>query len=640
MRQHAHRLAAMGLASISLTAVLLAGREQAPPVATAAGFDVTEKSIAELQTGLRDGVVTSRQLVDGYLARIEAYDQAGPALNAFISLNPRALETADALDRERRERGSRGPLHGIPIVVKDNYDTADMPTTGSSIALAMHQPARDAFQVARLREAGAIIIGKTNLHELAAGILTVSSLGGQTRNPYDPTRNPGGSSGGTGAAVAASFAAAGMGTDTCGSIRIPAAHNNLVGLRPTMGLSSRAGVIPLALTQDVAGPLGRSVADVAVMLDATVGYDPRDPVTEAGRDRVPASYVAALEGATLRGVRIGVLRALFGNAEADAEFAGLVRGALERMRAAGAEVVEVEIPDLSDLQRGSSVIDYEFKFDLTDYLAAAPAPPVRSLGEILERGLHHAALTSTFRRRNAVESRDSEPYRAALARRDALRQAVLAAMETHGVATLAYPTMRRRAARIGESQSGSTCQLSAATALPALAMPAAFADDGLPVGLELLGQPFAEVELLRIAAAFEQLGAVRRPPPTTPPLPVADNAIPTRFQASTATATARNSPPGVTASFHFDAARGVLAFEVQASGIDAADLLRGAIRAGANGPIVGRLLRTGQTLAVGELPLTDANRDALAAGQLIVQLFTRQSPLGGASAPVVATRLP
>jgi Asp-tRNA(Asn)/Glu-tRNA(Gln) amidotransferase A subunit family amidase len=504
----------------------------------------------------------------------------------------------------------------------------------------MHQPARDAFQVARLREAGAIIIGKTNLHELAAGILTVSSLGGQTRNPYDPTRNPGGSSGGTGAAVAASFAAAGMGTDTCGSIRIPAAHNNLVGLRPTMGLSSRAGVIPLALTQDVAGPLGRSVADVAVMLDATVGYDPRDPVTEAGRDRVPASYVAALEGATLRGVRIGVLRALFGNAEADAEFAGLVRGALERMRAAGAEVVEVEIPDLSDLQRGSSVIDYEFKFDLTDYLAAAPAPPVRSLGEILERGLHHAALTSTFRRRNAVESRDSEPYRAALARRDALRQAVLAAMETHGVATLAYPTMRRRAARIGESQSGSTCQLSAATALPALAMPAAFADDGLPVGLELLGQPFAEVELLRIAAAFEQLGAVRRPPPTTPPLPVADNAIPTRFQASTATATARNSPPGVTASFHFDAARGVLAFEVQASGIDAADMLLGAIRAGANGPIVGRLLRTGQTLAVGELPLTDANRDALAAGQLIVQLFTRQSPLGSASAPVVATRLP
>jgi Asp-tRNA(Asn)/Glu-tRNA(Gln) amidotransferase A subunit family amidase len=640
MRQHAHRLAAMGLASISLTAVLLAGREQAPPVATAAGFDVTEKSIAELQDAITRGAVTSRQLVDGYLARIEAYDQAGPALNAFISLNPRALETADALDRERRERGPRGLLHGIPIVVKDNYDTADMPTTGSSIALATHQPAGDAFQVQRLREAGAIIIGKTNLHELAAGILTVSSLGGQTRNPYDPTRNPGGSSGGTGAAVAASFAAAGMGTDTCGSIRIPAAHNNLVGLRPTMGLSSRAGVIPLALTQDVAGPLGRSVADVAVMLDATVGYDPRDPVTEAGRDRVPASYVAALEGATLRGVRIGVLRALFGNAEADAEFAGLVRGALERMRAAGAEVVEVEIPDLSDLQRGSSVIDYEFKFDLTDYLAAAPAPPVRSLGEILERGLHHAALTSTFRRRNAVESRDSEPYRAALARRDALRQAVLAAMETHGVATLAYPTMRRRAARIGESQSGSTCQLSAATALPALAMPAAFADDGLPVGLELLGQPFAEVELLRIAAAFEQLGAVRRPPPTTPPLPVADNAIPTRFQASTATATARNSPPGVTASFHFDAARGVLAFEVQTSGIDAADMLLGAIRAGANGPIVGRLLRTGQTLAVGELPLTDANRDALAAGQLIVQLFTRQSPLGGASAPVVATRLP
>jgi Asp-tRNA(Asn)/Glu-tRNA(Gln) amidotransferase A subunit family amidase len=637
---HGTRCAATAFVILVVVGAEPAGREQAPPAATTAGFDVTEKSIAELQAAMTRGAVTSRQLVEAYLARIEAYDQAGPALNAFISLNPRTLETADALDRERRERGPRGPLHGIPIVVKDNYDTADMPTTGSSIALATHQPARDAFQVQRLREAGAIVIGKTNLHELAAGILTVSSLGGQTRNPYDPTRNPGGSSGGTGAAVAGSFAAAGMGTDTCGSIRIPAAHNNLVGLRPTMGLSSRAGVIPLALTQDVAGPLGRSVADVAAMLDATVGYDPRDPATEAGRGHVPASYVAALDGATLRGVRIGVLRALFGTAEADAEFAGLVRGALDRMRAAGAEVVEVEIPDLSDLQRGTSVIDYEFKFDLAEYLAAAPAPPVRSLGEILDRGLHHAALTSTFRRRNAVESRESEAYRTALAKRESLRKAVLAAMETHGVTALAYPTMRRRAARIGESQSGSTCQLSAATALPALAVPAAFTDDGLPVGLELLGRPFADVDLLRIAAAFERLSPVRRPPPTTPPLPAADNAIPTRFQASTASATARNSPPGVTASFHFDAARGVLAFEIQTSGIDAADVLLGAIRAGENGPIVGRLLRAGQTLAVGELPLNDANRDALAAGQLIVQLFTRQSPLGGVSAPVVATRLP
>jgi Asp-tRNA(Asn)/Glu-tRNA(Gln) amidotransferase A subunit family amidase len=609
-------------------------RQSAPQVVPA--FDVTEKSIAELQAALGAGAVTSRQLVEGYLARIAAYDQAGPALNAFISLNPRALETADALDRERRERGQRGPLHGIPVVIKDNYDTADMPTTGSSIALATHQPARDAFQVARLRAAGAIIIGKTNLHELAAGILTVSSLGGQTRNPYDPTRNPGGSSGGTGAAVAASFAAAGMGTDTCGSIRIPAAHNNLVGLRPTMGLSSRAGVIPLALTQDVAGPLGRSVADVAAMLDATVGYDASDPATEAGRGHVPASYVAALEGATLRGVRIGVLRALFGDAEADAEVAGLVRAALDRARAAGAEVLDVEIPNLAELQRGSSVIDYEFKFDLADYLAAAPAPPVRSLGEILERGLHHEALTGTFRRRNAVESRDSEAYRAALARRESLRQAVLAAMDAERIDALVYPTLRRTAAKIGQSQSGSTCQLSASTALPALAMPAAFSEDGLPVGMELLGRPFTEVGLLRMGAAFEGLLQLRRPPPTTPPLQAAGNPMPTTFHAATAAATVGTTSPGFEASFHLDSTRSVLAFEIQTSGIDAAEMLLGAIRTGANGPIVGRLLRAGQTRAMGELPLTDANRGAAAAGQLVVQVFTRQSPLGGASAPVVA----
>ena len=256
-------------------------------VARQAGFDVMEKSIGELQEALEKKQVTSRQLVESYFARIEAYDQRGPAINAFVSLNASALTTADALDRERATGKVRGPLHGIPIVVKDNFDTSDMPTTGSSIALATYRPARDAFQVARLRAAGAIIIGKTNLHELASGIVSVSSLGGQTRNPYDPSRNPGGSSGGTGAAVAANFGAAGLGTDTCGSIRIPASHNNLAGHRPSAGLSSRSGIIPLSLTQDVAGPLARSVRDVALILDATVGADPADPSTAASRGRIP-----------------------------------------------------------------------------------------------------------------------------------------------------------------------------------------------------------------------------------------------------------------------------------------------------------------------------------------------------------------
>lgn len=606
-------------------ATLPPGRQQ-----SAETFDVAEKSIAELQDAMTRGEVTARQLVEGYLGRIAAYDQAGPALNAFISLNPRALETAEALDRERRERGPRGPLHGVPVVIKDNFDTADMPTTGSSIALATNQPARDAHQVERLRAAGAVIIGKTNLHELAAGILTVSSLGGQTRNPYDPTRNPGGSSGGTGAAVAASFAAAGLGTDTCGSIRIPAAHNNLVGLRPTMGLSSRAGVIPLALTQDVAGPLARSVEDLAIMLDATVGYDPRDPVTEAGRGHVPDSYIAALAGASLQGVRLGVLAELFGDAEEDAEVASLVRGAIGRMRASGAVIVEVLIPDFAEQLRGTSVIDYEFKFQLADYLAEQQSPPVRSLGEILERGLHHEALTNTFRRRNAVESRDSDAYRAALAKREELRRVVLEAMEEHGVAALVYPVLRRKAAPIGESQSGSTCQLSASTALPALAVPAALTDDGLPVGMELLGRPWSEVELLGIGSAFEEVAALRRIPPTTPPVPASRVADLTRDEPPPV----RADEPALEVTVRWDEARGVLSFSARALDVAQTDVLAAVLRQGPDGPVVGRLLQPRETLRTGEIALSDENRQRLEAGELVAQLFTRAEPLGGPMVPV------
>ena len=250
-------------------------------------FDVMERSIAELGAALEAGEVTSRELVAGYLARIEAYDRRGPMLNAMVVLNPNAADEADRLDAERAAGQVRGALHGIPVVVKDNYDTADMPTSAGAIGLATSVPPDDATQVRRLREAGAIILGKTSMHELARGITTVSSLTGQTRNPYDPTRNPGGSSGGTGAAVAASFGAVGMGSDTCGSIRIPSAHHALVGLRGTRGLASGDGIVPLSTTQDIGGPLARSVEDLAIALDATVGVDPADPVTARAQAASP-----------------------------------------------------------------------------------------------------------------------------------------------------------------------------------------------------------------------------------------------------------------------------------------------------------------------------------------------------------------
>ena len=302
---------------------------------------------------MRAGKVTSRQLVEAYLDRIRKYDKAGPNINAFIALNPHALETAAALDEERRTKGDRGLLHGIPIVVKDNYATEDMPTTAGSKSLEGFETHRDAFMVKKLREAGAVIVGKTNLHELAYGITTISSMGGQTRNPYDPTRNPGGSSGGTGAAVAASFAAAGMGTDTCGSIRIPSSNNSLFGLRGTMGLSSRSGIVPLSMTQDIGGPLARTVTDLAIMLDATVGYDADDPITEDGRGHIPRTYLSWVGPRELGDTTVGILTPLFGTTPEDEEVGRLVRDAVKQFADIGASVVEVQMPGLDDLLQGT-----------------------------------------------------------------------------------------------------------------------------------------------------------------------------------------------------------------------------------------------------------------------------------------------
>ncbi len=245
-RHPLQRALAVALALVPGTTLHADSTFPALPATQDQSVEVFEASIPDLQEAMTEGRVTSLELVDAYLSRIGAYDQGGPALNSMVYLNPNARAQAAALDQERAIRGARGPLHGIPIILKDNYDTADLPTSGGSIALAGMIPPDDAFQVRKLREAGAVIIGKSNMHELAAGITTISSVGGQTRNPYDPSRNPGGSSGGTGAAIAASFAAIGWGSDTCGSIRIPASHNNLFGLRPTKGLSSIDGIIPLS----------------------------------------------------------------------------------------------------------------------------------------------------------------------------------------------------------------------------------------------------------------------------------------------------------------------------------------------------------------------------------------------------------
>jgi len=488
------------------------------PTRSATSYDPTERSIDELQRAMQAGTVTSRQLVDSYLQRITAYDHRGPALNAIVAINPRARESADALDAERRSKGVRGPLHGIPVLVKDNYETVEMPTSAGSIALATYHPARDAYLVRRLKDAGAVILGKTNMHELAAGITTVGSRFGQTLNPYDLDRNAGGSSGGTGAAVAASFAAAGMGSDTCGSIRNPASHNNLVGLRGTQGLSSRAGIVPLSSTQDIGGPIARTIDDLAILLDATVGPDPSDPQTAIPSGRIPSSYGALLRADAVKGARIGVVQSLFGSAAEDQEVTRIVQATLDLLKKAGAEVIDTPIPGLDDLLRGSSMINSDFKFDLAEYLGRDPSAPVKSLGEILDRGLYHSALETMFRGRNAVDQRESDESRRARIKRIALRSAVEAVLGEHQLTALVYPTLRRKPARIGEAQGGTNCQLSSHSGLPALGLPAGFSDDGLPVGMDLLGRPFGEADLLALGFAIEQTLKLRRPPFSTPSL--------------------------------------------------------------------------------------------------------------------------
>lgn len=321
-------------------------------------FDVFEKSITELQLALDEGVITSVNLVEQYLARIAAYDKQGPELNSIVRVNKNALQRAAELDSERSRSGPRTQLHGIPILLKDNYNTTDMPTTGSSVALANFVPNQASTQVEKLLEAGAIIIAKTNLHEYAYGITSISSLLGQTRNPYDYRRVPGGSSGGTGAAVAASFGAIGFGSDTCGSIRIPSAFNNLVGLRPSKGLSSIFGIMPLSHSQDTGGPLARTVADLAIVLDLTVGFDPKDEATQVMRSREPLEFVENLNSVDVSNLRFGRITSFFD--ESSNETQEVTGAALDWFESQGAEIVDVSIPDLTELVTASRLIAFEF----------------------------------------------------------------------------------------------------------------------------------------------------------------------------------------------------------------------------------------------------------------------------------------
>jgi amidase len=470
-----------------------------------------DATIPELQRAMRTGRITSVELVDFYLARIAAYDDAGPALTALISVNPDARDEAAALDAERAESGPRGPLHGIPVVVKDNIDTSQMPTTAGTLPLENFLPAKDAFQVRELREAGAIIIAKANLAELAQSWQTYSPVGGQTLNPYDTSREPGGSSGGTAVAVTANFAAVGLGTDTCGSNRLPAGLTNLYGLRPTSGLSSRAGVIPFSSTLDAVGPMARTIRDLAIVLEATAGKDPADPTTVP----LTTSFVDAVDADGLEGRRIGVLNpdltgARFSYGE---EMDGTVQEALDEMADSGAELIEVALPG----DPHGVLIEFmgEFPSALAQYLASEPTAPARAWSQIVAQGDSGAS----------VKPPDTKAYKHALATRQSFRRGLEEVMDEHDLDAIAYPVSPTTARPIGGPSDPASvhweCAAAAVAGVPALAIPVGFASDGLPVGLELMGRPFDEATLISIAAGYEAHTDHRRLPASTPPLDVA-----------------------------------------------------------------------------------------------------------------------
>jgi amidase len=507
--------------------VLLAASSPADPLralVTAKTFHLEETTIADVQAAYKSGATTATHLVQAYLDRVQAYDQNGPKLNVVIFLNPKATQVAAALDERFRTTGKFvGPLHGIPVLLKDNINTCDMPTTGGSLSLAGYTPPTDATITQKLRAAGAIILAKVNLHEFAIWGETVSSILGQTRNPYDLTRTPGGSSGGTGVGVAANFAVAGIGTDTVNSIRSPASANCIVGIRPTLGLVSRAGIIPYSFTQDAVGPLARNVTDAARMLNVLVGYDPKDPVTAWSIGNAEKDYTKFLNPNGVRGKRLGVLRSFFGSAPIHEEVNKVANKAVEDLKGLGATLIELDTPDLDSgkITSDISVHLYEFKPALNSYLASADAP-VKSLDEIISSGKFHPNIGDSLKKSQLLELDDS--YRLRLQKRAELQQRVMTIMADDRLDAIVYPHQQRLVVPIGETQVERNGALASVTGFPAIVVPGGFSSPtptatlGVPVGLEFLGRPWSDHVLIESAYGYEQATKHRRPP-TIPPSP-------------------------------------------------------------------------------------------------------------------------
>ena len=495
-------------------------------------FRIEETTVPDIHAAMRAGDVTSRALVDGYLRRIEAYDRSGPELNAILGVNEAAAARADELDDALARTGElSGPLHGIPVVVKDCVETSEIDTTFGSAAVQGYRPAQDAVIVRKLREAGAIILAKTTLPDFATSWFSFSSVSGDTRNPYGLDHDPGGSSAGTGTAVAANLATVGIGTDCGGSIRVPSSFCNLVGIRSTPGVVPRTGSSYLVIFQDTIGPMARTVTDAAIVFDAIVGYDASDPYTAAyAIARAPVSYRDQLDAAALDGARLGLVTNALGSDDDAGSGAvnEVVRAAVDALRGAGATVVDVSIPDLMGHIEATSQYVARTKHDINAFLSERPQAGGRTLQQIVEAGMSHPDLDLIDAVMEGPDEPEEDPdYFRRFAAREAFTREVVNVMAANALDALVYPSVQVPAPSMQGRKDWTVLTfptntlIASQTWTPAMSVPAGFTADGLPVGLEFVAKPYDEPTVFRLGYAFEQATQHRRAPESAPELAAA-----------------------------------------------------------------------------------------------------------------------
>lgn len=482
-------------------------------------FILEEATISSVHQAMQEGSLNCRQLVQMYIDRIEKYDKSGPSVNSVITLNPNALEIADELDRRFKESGFTGPLHGIPVLLKDNIGTMDMPTTAGSVNLSEAIPDEDARVTQKLRGAGAVILAKMNLHEFAIGGETVSSILGRTLNPYDLSRTPGGSSGGPAVGIAMNFGMVALGTDTVNSVRSPASGCNIVGFRPTYGLVSKAGVIPSSRTQDNVGPMTRTVEDAARVLDVIRGYDDADASTAWSRVHGVETYAAFLDEKGLKGKRLGIMKSFFGKAEIHEDVNKVMKTAFEAMESEGATLVDVdEEIDAVKIQKEISGDLHEFKAMLNQYLAKMGSKSkVNSLKELLEADNYFKGIEGSIRTAESLEMY-SPDYNDRFVKRAALKDLITDILAKNNLDALVFPHQKRLVVKVGESQLERNGILGALTGFPACVVPGGFtaptdtAPLGVPVGIEFLTGEWNDAVLFEVVYGFEQATRHRKAP--------------------------------------------------------------------------------------------------------------------------------